>query len=92
MRDAEARLEAVKAGQLRHELTFQELRSSGSNGNGSGTWKSSSGSATGTPRKALAATGSPSTLGALGVTLGGTGGAGGVMGAIEEPSREVNDQ
>ena len=48
VRDAEARLEAVKAGQLRHEQTFQELRSSGTS-----VYKSSSSSSANSPRRLL---------------------------------------
>ena len=53
VRDAEARLEAVKAGQLRHEQTFLEMQSSGSNSGARNNNSNNSSSDNSSPYKPL---------------------------------------
>ena len=101
VRDAEARLEAVKAGQLRHEQTFLEMQSSGNN---SGAKNNSSTSDNNSPYKSLgSSTSSPShshdagsTRSMLGRGVQGSNSwhasSATADGTIDEPSREASDQ
>lgn len=98
VKDAETRLEAVKAGQLRHEQTFQELRSSGSAVQNStdSAGSSSSSSRASSPSKLVSYT-SPSSPSHDSAKRGGGSGQMGSTGVLvqcstEEPSREGNDQ
>lgn len=93
VKDAEARLEAVKAGQLRHEQTFQELRSSGSLVQNNSSGNSSKGSS---PSKLIPYTGLDSSSHDSASREGGSGqiGSTGILMhfSFEESSREGNDQ
>ena len=101
VRDAEARLEAVKAGQLRHEQTFLEMQSSGNN---SGAKNNGTISDNNSPYKSLgSSTSSPShshdagsTRSMLGQGVQGSNSwhasSATVDGTIDEPSREASDQ